>query len=106
MDYNFTAGLEEELDQVSRGEKQWKPLLKEFWEPFIALLKQKEGEVKKSDLTTEATDETCPECGKPLVVKLGKRGKFIACSGFQGRVQVHPQRRSGGWRGRRAGPLR
>jgi len=83
VDYNFTAGLEEELDQVSRGEKQWKPLLKEFWEPFITLLKQKEGEVSKSDLTTEATDEMCPECGKPLVVKLGKRGKFIACSGFQ-----------------------
>ncbi|MFZ2949960.1 MAG: type I DNA topoisomerase [Desulfuromonadaceae bacterium] len=83
VDYNFTAGLEEELDQVSRGEKEWKPLLKEFWEPFIALLKQKEGEVNKADLTTEATDEICPECGKPLVVKLGKRGKFIACSGFQ-----------------------
>ena len=83
VDYNFTAGLEEELDQVSRGEKEWQPLLKEFWEPFIALLKQKEGEVNKADLTTEATDEACPECGKPLVVKLGKRGKFIACSGFQ-----------------------
>ncbi|MFA7059409.1 MAG: type I DNA topoisomerase [Pedobacter sp.] len=83
VDYNFTAGLEEELDQVSRGEMQWKPLLKKFWEPFAALLKQKDGEVQKSDLTTEATDEKCPECGQPLVVKLGKRGKFIACSGFK-----------------------
>lgn len=83
VDYNFTAGLEEELDQVSRGEKQWKPLLKTFWEPFISLLKQKDGEVSKSDLTTEATDEKCPECSQPLVVKLGKRGKFIACSGFK-----------------------
>ena len=83
VDYNFTAYLEEELDQVSRGEKQWKPLLHEFWGPFVSLLKQKEGEVSKSDLTTEATDELCPDCGKPLVVKLGKRGKFIACSGYQ-----------------------
>ena len=83
VDYNFTAGLEEQLDQVSRGEKQWKPLLREFWGPFITLLKQKEGEVNKSDLTTEATNEVCPDCGKPLVVKLGKRGKFIACSGYQ-----------------------
>jgi DNA topoisomerase-1 len=83
VDYNFTAGLEEELDQVSRGEMQWKPLLKKFWEPFIGLLKQKDGEVQKSDLTTEATDEKCPECSQPLVVKLGKRGKFIACSGFK-----------------------
>ncbi|BEH09508.1 MULTISPECIES: type I DNA topoisomerase [Geobacter] len=83
VDYNFTATLEEELDQVSRGEKRWKPLLREFWEPFQGLLRQKEGEVSKADLTTEATDEACPECGKPLVVKLGKRGKFIACSGYK-----------------------
>ena len=83
VDYNFTAGLEEELDQVSRGEKQWKPLLREFWEPFITLLKQKEGEVQKDDLTTETLDEACPECSKPLAIKLGKRGKFIACTGFK-----------------------
>ncbi|WP_136525766.1 type I DNA topoisomerase [Geomonas ferrireducens] len=82
VDYNFTANLEEELDMVSRGEKQWRPLLHEFWGPFINLLKLKEGEVSKSDLTTEATDEVCPECGKPLVVKLGKFGKFFACSGY------------------------
>jgi len=82
VDYNFTAGLEEELDQVSRGEKQWKPLLREFWGPFITLLRQKEGEVSKSELTTEATQEACPDCGKSLVVKLGKKGKFIACSGY------------------------
>lgn len=82
VDYNFTASLEEELDQVSRGEKRWRPLLHEFWGPFISLLKQKEEEVKKSDLTTEATDEICPDCGKPLVVKLGKFGKFFACSGY------------------------
>ncbi len=83
VDYNFTAGLEEQLDQVSRGEKQWKPLLREFWEPFITLLRQKEGEVKKDDLTTETIDEVCPECGRPLAIKLGKRGKFIACTGFK-----------------------
>ena len=83
VDYNFTAGLEEELDQVSRGEKQWKPLVEEFWTPFSLLLKQKEGEVSKEDVTTEALEENCPECGKLLAVKLGKRGKFIACSGYR-----------------------
>jgi len=82
VDYNFTANLEEELDMVSRGEKQWRPLLHQFWGPFIDLLKHKEAELNKSDLTTEATDEVCPECGKPLVVKLGKFGKFFACSGY------------------------
>jgi len=82
VDYHFTANLEEELDMVSRGEKQWRPLLHEFWGPFIDLLKQKEGEVSKSELTTEATDELCPDCNKPLVVKLGKFGKFFACTGY------------------------
>jgi len=83
VDYNFTAGLEEELDRVSRGEKQWKPLMREFWSPFSSLLKQKEGEVNKSDLTTEALDEKCPECGEQLAVKLGRRGRFIACTGYK-----------------------
>jgi DNA topoisomerase-1 len=90
VDYNFTASLEEELDQISRGEKKWKPLLREFWEPFHTLLKQKEGEVNKSDITTEATDETCPECAKPLVVKLGKFGKFFACTGYPECKYIRP----------------
>ncbi|ABQ27842.1 type I DNA topoisomerase [Geotalea uraniireducens] len=90
VDYNFTASLEEELDRVSRGEKKWKPLLHDFWEPFQTLLKQKEGEVNKSDLTTEATDEICPECSKPLVVKLGKFGKFFACSGYPECKYIRP----------------
>ena len=83
VDYNFTAALEEELDMISRGEKQWKPLMTEFWSPFYALLKQKEGEVSKDELTTEALEEKCPECGELLAVKLGKRGKFIACTGYR-----------------------
>ncbi|MBN1141331.1 MAG: topoisomerase DNA-binding C4 zinc finger domain-containing protein, partial [Deltaproteobacteria bacterium] len=82
VDYDFTAGLEEELDAISRGEKSWRPVLREFWEPFIALLKQKEVEVSKQDVTTETTDRLCPECGKKLVIKLGRSGKFLACSGF------------------------
>ena len=82
VDYDFTAQMEEDLDAISRGEEQWRPVLREFWEPFIGLLKQKEQEVKKSEVTTEQTDRICPECGKALVIKLGRRGKFLACSGF------------------------
>ncbi len=82
VDYEFTAKLEEDLDAVSRGEERWRPLLREFWDPFIGLLKSKEKEVSKEDVTTEKTDRNCPECGKPLVVKLGRAGKFLACSGF------------------------
>jgi len=79
VDYNFTAGLEEELDQVSRGEKEWKQLLREFWGPFTSQLQEKLSEPRR----VKEIGENCPECGKPLVEKLGKMGKFIACSGYQ-----------------------
>ncbi len=82
VDYDFTAELEEELDAISRGELQWTPLIKQFWDPFIALLQRKDKEVSKSDITTEKTDKICPECGKELVIKLGRSGRFLACSGF------------------------
>ncbi|PLX78484.1 MAG: type I DNA topoisomerase [Desulfuromonas sp.] len=82
VDYDFTAQMEEHLDAISRGEEQWRPVLRQFWDPFISLLKQKEKEVSKADVTTEKTDRTCPECSKDLVIKLGRRGRFLACSGF------------------------
>ncbi|MBW6510875.1 MAG: type I DNA topoisomerase [Desulfuromonadaceae bacterium] len=82
VDYAFTAGMEEKLDAISRGEKEWRPTLREFWQPFITLLKQKDTEVNKSDVTTEKTDKTCPKCSKGLVIKLGRSGRFLACSGF------------------------
>ncbi|NLV25196.1 MAG: type I DNA topoisomerase [Deltaproteobacteria bacterium] len=82
VDYEFTAQMEEALDAISRGEKKWRPMLREFWEPFIALLKQKEVEVSKQEITTETTDRLCPKCGQKLVIKLGRSGKFLACSGF------------------------
>ena len=82
VDYEFTSFLEDELDEIARGEITWKPVVKNFWEPFIALIQQKEDEVKKSDVTTEKTEESCPTCGKPLVIKLGRYGRFYACSGY------------------------
>lgn len=82
VDYDFTANLEDELDEVSRGEKDWIPLMKEFWYPFKELVKEKEESVSRSDVTTEAIDETCPKCGKQLNIRLGRRGRFIGCSGF------------------------
>jgi DNA topoisomerase-1 len=82
VDYEFTAKMEEDLDAISRGEEKWRPVLREFWEPFISLLTQKEKEITKADVTTEKTDRDCPECGRPMVVKLGRTGKFLACSGF------------------------
>ncbi len=82
VDYHFTAHLEDDLDAVSRGEKTWKPLLGEFWSPFIERIEEKDKTTKRSEVTTEATDEKCPKCGQPLLIKLGRYGRFKACSGY------------------------
>ncbi len=82
VDYDFTARLEDELDAVSRGEKQWVPLMEEFWKPFIDLVHTTGDTVKRADVTHEALEESCPKCGKPLSIRLGKRGRFIGCTGY------------------------
>ncbi|MBF0623080.1 MAG: type I DNA topoisomerase [Magnetococcales bacterium] len=82
VDFNFTAHLENDLDSVSRGEQEWVPLLDNFWKPFIERIDEKEKTTKKSDFTTELLDEPCPECGKPLAIKLGRYGRFKACTGY------------------------
>ena len=78
----FHGALEDELDEVSRGEKEWIPLMKEFWYPFKELVKDKEESVSRAEVTTEALDEDCPKCGKKLNIRLGRRGRFVGCSGF------------------------
>lgn len=82
VDYNFTAQLEDELDEVSRGEKEWVPLLETFFRPFQAQVITINDTVKKKDVTQEELDEKCPECGKPLSIRLGKRDRFIGCTGY------------------------
>ena len=82
VDYDFTAHLEEDLDSIASGDAQWRPMIKEFWEPFYDLLQKKDKEVKKEDVYNQKTDKLCPQCGKPIVIKLGKFGRFYACSGY------------------------
>ncbi|HET8551217.1 MAG TPA: type I DNA topoisomerase, partial [Gammaproteobacteria bacterium] len=82
VDYDFTARLEDELDEVARGEKDWVPLLDEFWSPFKSLVDEKEESVSRKDVTSEELDEACPKCGKPLSIRLGRRGRFIGCTGY------------------------
>ncbi len=82
VDYDFTAHLEDELDAVSRGEKDWVPLLRDFWTPFKTQVDSTEENVKRQDVTQEALDEACPKCGKPLSIRLGKRGRFIGCTTY------------------------
>ena len=82
VDYGFTAGLEDELDDVARGEKEWRPVLKEFWRPFIALVKEIQENVQRKDVTQEAIEEKCPQCEAPLSIRLGRRGRFIGCTAY------------------------
>ncbi|MBT3813477.1 MAG: type I DNA topoisomerase [Gammaproteobacteria bacterium] len=82
VDYDFTANLEDELDAVSRGEKDWVPLMRDFWTPFTQLIHDKEESVQRKDVTQEAIDEKCPECDKPLSIRLGRNGRFIGCTDY------------------------
>jgi DNA topoisomerase I len=82
VDFEFTAKLEDDLDAISRGEQEWVPLMHSFWGPFKELVDDKEQSVQRKDVTQEALDEECPKCGKPLSIRLGRRGRFIGCTGF------------------------
>ncbi|MDE0723901.1 MAG: type I DNA topoisomerase [Alphaproteobacteria bacterium] len=83
VDYDFTANLENTLDEISRGEKDWIPVMTEFWQPFKDRVDDKIESVKKSDVTTEGTGETCPECKEgEMVYRLGRYGKFKGCNRY------------------------
>jgi DNA topoisomerase-1 len=82
VDYEYTAKLEDELDDISNGKEEWVPMLGRFWKDFSAQINEKES-VSRKDVTQEAMDETCPKCGNhQLTTRLGRRGKFIGCSGY------------------------
>ena len=82
VDYEYTAKLEDELDDISNGKEEWVPMLEKFWKDFSAQVGEKES-VSRKDVTQEQMDETCPKCGKhPLTIRLGRRGRFIGCAGY------------------------
>lgn len=81
VDYKFTAKMEEDLDEIAEGKKQWVPVIAEFYEPFHKNLKSKTKEVKKEDFQ-EKLEKTCPDCGGDLILKFGRFGKFVACSNY------------------------
>ena len=82
VDYQFTANLEDTLDEVARGEREWIPLLESFWQPFVKQIHDIDEQVQRKDVTTQILEETCPTCSKPLSIRLGKRGRFIGCTGY------------------------
>ena len=79
VNVSFTAQMEEKLDQIAEGKLEWVPMLREFYYPFAELVTRATSAIPK---IAEPTDEVCELCGKPMVIKWGRRGKFKSCSGF------------------------
>ncbi len=84
VDTGFTAHMERELDNVESGSKQWKELLKDFYVPFRAELDQAEKDLEgiRLKVPDEESDEVCDECGRKMVIKSGRFGRFLACPGY------------------------
>ncbi|MWC26579.1 type I DNA topoisomerase [Paenibacillus sp. MMS18-CY102] len=82
LDAEFTAQMEDELDHVEDGKENWVKVLADFYESFEKRLEVAEEEMKEIELQDEVSDEICEKCGRHLVYKMGRFGKFLACSGF------------------------
>lgn len=82
IDPDFTAKMESQLDEVEIGKQDWKKLLADFYFPFEKELKKAEEEVKEIEIKDEVSDVICEKCGRNMVYKMGRYGKFLACPGF------------------------
>ncbi len=89
VDPAFTARMEEELDEVARGERPWVPLLREFYGPLKQRVDEKRRELRRRDFTTEPSDEVC-SLGHPMVIRLGRNGRFLACSLYPEHKESRP----------------
>ena len=90
VDVNFTANMEEELDEIADGQRPWTSVLHEFWEPFSRDLKAAEAEMPQVNAEPEQVGRDCPQSGHPLIIRYSRYGKFIGCSGFPGCRYVEP----------------
>jgi DNA topoisomerase-1 len=83
FEVSFTANMEKQLDKIETGRKVWQDVVREFYGPFDTTLNKTKKDVQKiKDSITQKVDKKCPKCQRPLVIKWGKYGKFLACSGF------------------------
>lgn len=82
IDIEFTANLENKLDSIEDGTSEWKKVLAQFFEPFNEELKIADEEIEQIEVADEETEEICEKCGRNLVIKSGRYGKFLACPGF------------------------
>jgi DNA topoisomerase I len=78
----FTAQMEGDLDKVADGHEDWTTLLRRFYGPFSTELEEAEKKLPRLELRDEPTDESCPKCGRPMVIKTGRFGRFISCTGY------------------------
>jgi len=82
MDIQFTASMEAELDDIAKKNRDWVSVVQDFYTPFDKDLTNALERMEKVKLPVELTDEVCPKCGKPLAIKMGRYGKFLACNGY------------------------
>ena len=82
IDVKFTAQMEDELDEIAEKQRAWVSVVQDFYAPFTENLEKATQLIERVKLPDEVTEETCPKCGKPMVVKTGRYGKFLACSGY------------------------
>lgn len=82
VDIHFTANVEDELDKIIEGTVEWTKVLKDFYFPFEEAVKKAEIEMENIKEPDVPTDQLCDKCGKPMVIKVGRFGQFLACSGF------------------------
>jgi len=79
VDVGFTAGMEDELDDIAEGDRPWRPVVEQYYRPLESALRVAKDAAPKQ---VETTDVKCPECGRPMLIRWGRRGRFLACSGF------------------------
>jgi DNA topoisomerase I len=82
VDLNFTANMEEELDQIAEGEREWVGVLREFWGPFSSQVTTAQADMPQVNTGPEYVGRDCPQSGHPLIIRWGRYGKFIGCSDF------------------------
>ena len=82
INVEFTANMEQEFDEIAEGKKQWKSVIKEFYTPFEKVVEKVDKELEHVKLEYEVSDVPCDKCGKLMVIKYGKYGKFLACPGY------------------------
>ncbi len=82
VDVGFTADMEKQLDAIEEGSAEWNAVIATFWEPFKEQIEKAEAEIEKVQIQDEPAGINCEKCGRPMVIKQGRYGKFIACSGY------------------------